>query len=43
MEVAVKAMVKVEFQLLFRVDGGLLDKTKLILISTLAEVVVEVS
>ena len=40
-EVVVKAMVEVEFQLLFRV-GGWLDKTKLILISTLVEVVVEV-
>ena len=35
-------MVEVEFQLLFRVDGGWSDKTKLILISTLVEVVVEV-
>ena len=42
MEVVVKAMVEVEFQLLFRVDGGWSDKTKLILISTLVEVVVEV-
>ena len=33
-EVVVKAMVEVEFQLLLRVDGGWLDKTKLILIST---------
>ena len=36
-EVVVKAMVKVEVQLLFRV-GGWSDKTKLILISTLVEV-----
>ena len=42
LEVVVKAMVEVEFQLLFRVDGGWSDKTKLILISTLVEVVVEV-
>ena len=40
-EVVVKAMVEVEVQLLFRV-GGWSDKTKLILISTLVEVVVEV-
>ena len=36
----VKAMVEVEVQLLFRV-GGWSDKTKLILISTLVEVEVE--
>ena len=42
LEVVVKAMVEVEFQLLFRVDGGWSDKTKLILISTLVEAVVEV-
>ena len=34
-------MAKVEVQLLFRV-GGWSDKTKLILISTLVEVVVEI-
>ena len=39
--VVVKAMVEVEVQLLFQV-GGFSDKTKLILISTLVEVVVEV-
>ena len=40
-EVVVTAMVEVGVQLLFRV-GGWSDKTKLILISTLVEVVVEV-
>ena len=40
-EVVVKAMVEVEVQLLFRL-GGWSDKMKLILISTLVEVVVEV-
>ena len=40
-EIVVKAMVEVELQLLFRV-GGWSDKAKLILISTLVEVVVEV-
>ena len=40
-EVVVKAMVGVEVQQLFRV-GGWSDKTKLILISTLVELVVEV-
>ena len=42
MEVVVKAMVEGEFQLLFRVGGGWWDETKLILISTLVEVVAEV-
>ena len=39
-EVVVKAMAKVEVRLLFRV-GGWSDKMKLILISTLVEVLVE--
>ena len=38
----VKAMVEVEVQLIFRGGGGWSDKTKLILISTLVDVVVEV-
>ena len=39
--VVVKAMVKVEVQLLFQVGGGWSDKTKLILISTLVEVLLK--
>ena len=41
MEVVVKAMIEVEFQLLFKLGGGWSNKMKLILISTLVEVEVE--